>query len=78
MILDQTNLPLPGVRIDDVSRRSSDQAMTGGADGTFELPPGSATDVVEAALEGFETTRVPRSAADLASCWRSASASEEE
>jgi hypothetical protein len=64
MVLDQTNLPLPGVRLDVYRGDQVIQTTVTGADGTFELPPGPATDMVEAALEGFETTRVPRSAAD--------------
>ena len=64
VVLDQTNLPLPGVRLDVYRGDQVIQTTVTGADGTFELPPGPATDMVEAALEGFETTRVPRSAAD--------------
>jgi hypothetical protein len=64
VILDQTNLPLPGVRI-EVSRGAQVvQSTVTGGDGSFELLPGPPTDMVEAALEGFETTRVARSAAD--------------
>jgi len=63
VVLDQTNLPVPGVRI-DVYRGDQiiETTMTGG-DGTFELAPGPDTDMVEAAIDGFETTRVPRTAA---------------
>ncbi len=64
VVLDQTNLPLPGVRIEVYRGDQVIQTTVTGADGTFELPPGPATEMVEAALEGFETTRVPRSAAD--------------
>jgi Carboxypeptidase regulatory-like domain len=64
VILDQTNLPLPGVRVEVHRGDQVIQNTITGADGTFELVPGPATDTVEAALEGFETTRVPRSAAD--------------
>ena len=64
VILDQTNLPLPGVRIDVYRGDQVIQNTVTGGDGTFELVPGPPTDTVEAALEGFETTRVPRSAAD--------------
>ena len=39
------------------------QSIVSGADGTFKLMPGRPDDVIEAVLEGFETTRVPRSAA---------------
>ena len=64
MVFDQTNLPLPGVRIDVYRGDQVIQSTVTGADGTFELPPGAATDMVEASLEGFEATRVPRSVAD--------------
>lgn len=64
IVLDQTNLALPGVRI-DVRRGDQliESTLTGG-DGTFELVPGRPTDTVEATLEGFETTRVLRTAAN--------------
>ena len=64
IVLDQTNLALPGVRI-DVHRGDQliESTVTGG-DGTFELVPGRPTDTVEATLEGFETTRVLRTAAE--------------
>ena len=63
VVVDQTGLPLPGVRIE--VHRGDDllQSLVTGADGTFELMPGRPDDVIEVALEGFETTRVPRSAA---------------
>ena len=64
VILDQTNLPLPGVRVDVYRGDQVIQSTTTAGDGTFELLPGAATDVVEATLEGFETTRVPRTTAD--------------
>jgi hypothetical protein len=64
VVLDQTNLPLPGVRVDVYRGDQVIQNTVTGGDGTFELIPGPPTDTVEAALEGFETTRVPRSAAD--------------
>jgi hypothetical protein len=64
VVLDQTTLPLPGVRVDVYRGDQVIQSTVTGADGTFELSPGPATDLVEAALEGFETTRVPRSVAD--------------
>jgi hypothetical protein len=64
LVLDQTDLPLPGVRVDVYRGDKVIQTIVTGADGSFELAPGPATDVLEAILEGFETTRVPRSAAD--------------
>ena len=39
------------------------QTVTTGPDGSFELLPGEPNDLIEAALEGFETVRVPRVAA---------------
>jgi hypothetical protein len=58
VVVDQTGLPLPGVRIE--VHRGDDllQSLVTGADGTFELMPGRPDDVIEVALEGFETTRV--------------------
>jgi hypothetical protein len=64
VIVDQTNLPLPGVRIEVYRGDRVIQSTVTGGDGHFELLPGAPTDVVEAALEGFETTRVARSAAE--------------
>src|SRR4051812_46576934 len=64
VVLDQTNLPLPGVRVDVYRGDRVVQSTVTAGDGTYELLPGPATDIVEAALEGFETTRVPRDTAD--------------
>ena len=64
VILDQTNLPLPGVRVDVYRGDQVVQSMVTGSDGTFDLLPGPASDMVEATLEGFETARVPRNSAD--------------
>src|SRR4029077_6311932 len=64
VVLDQTNLPLPGVRVDVYRGDQVIQSLVTAGDGTFELLPGPATDVVEATLEGFETTRVPRAEAE--------------
>ena len=64
VVLDQTNLPLPGVRIEVRRGDQVIQSTVTGGDGTFDLSPGPPTDTVEATLEGFETARVPRSAAD--------------
>src|SRR3954466_9672571 len=63
VILDQTNLPLPGVRVDVYRGETIVETVTTGADGTFDLPPGQPGDMIEATLEGFETTRVPRGSA---------------
>ena len=60
VVLDQTNLPLPGVRIDVYRGDQVIHNTVTGGDGTFELRcRARATDTVEATLEGFETTRVP-------------------
>jgi hypothetical protein len=64
VVLDQTNLPLPGVRIDVFRGDELIQSTTTEGDGTFELTAGLPTDIVAAALEGFDTARVPRPAAD--------------
>lgn len=64
VVLDQTNLPVPGVRIDVYRGDQVIQTTVSGGDGTFELSPGLDTDMVEATIQGFETTRVPRTAAD--------------
>ena len=64
VVLDQTNLPVPGVRIDVHRGGQVIETTTTGGDGTFELSPGPDTDMVEATIDGFETTRVPRTAAD--------------
>ena len=60
MVVDQTGLPLPGVRIDVYRGGQIIQSITTEADGTFQLAPGEPGDMVDAALEGFETIRVPR------------------
>ena len=64
VVVDQTALPLPGVRIDVYRGEQVIQNTVTGGDGTFELLPGQPTDMVEAALEGFETMRVPRASAE--------------
>ena len=64
VVLDQTNLPLPGVRVDIYRGDQLVETLTTAGDGSFELLPGPATDMVEVVLEGFETTRVARSAAE--------------
>ena len=60
MVVDQTGLPLPGVRIDVYRGADVIETVTTNADGTFQLAPGVPSDMVEAALDGFETLRVPR------------------
>ena len=60
IVVDQTGLPLPGVRIDVYRGQQIIETLTTGGDGTFQLSPGLPNDMVDAALEGFETIRVPR------------------
>ncbi len=60
IVLDQTGLALPGVRIDVYRGEQIIETVTTAADGTFQLTPGLPNDMVDAALEGFETIRVPR------------------
>jgi hypothetical protein len=64
VVVDQTGLPLPGVRIDVYRGQQIIQSVTTAGDGTFQLAPGLPTDMVDAALEGFETIRVPRAQAN--------------
>jgi hypothetical protein len=60
IVVDQTGLPLPGVRIDVYRGQQIIETVTTAGDGTFQLTPGLPNDMVDAALEGFETIRVPR------------------
>jgi hypothetical protein len=60
IVVDATGLPLPGVRIEVRRGDQVIESVVTGADGTFELMPGRPDDLVEAALDGFETTRVTR------------------
>ncbi|HEY1911707.1 MAG TPA: carboxypeptidase-like regulatory domain-containing protein [Vicinamibacterales bacterium] len=62
VVVDQTGLPLPGVRVDLYHGSNILQNLTTEADGGFTLTDGAADDVVELTLEGFETIRVPLSA----------------
>ena len=64
VVVDQTGLPLPGVRIEVFRGEDILQSLTTEGDGGFALSPGRADDIVSAVLEGFETARVPRSTAD--------------
>ena len=49
MVLDQTNLALPGVRVDVYRGDQVIETTVTGGDGTFDLSPGPDTDMVEAA-----------------------------
>jgi hypothetical protein len=60
VVVDQTGLPLPGVRIDVYRGSQIIESVTTEGDGTFQLAPGQPSDMVDVALEGFETVRVPR------------------
>ena len=59
LVLDQTNIPLPGVRIELHRDGRIVESTTTQMDGTFVLPQSEPGDVVEATLEAFETARVP-------------------
>src|SRR4029077_5580562 len=61
---DRTGVPLPGCRINGYRGAQIIQTITTGADGTFDLNPGEPNDMVEAALEGFETMKGPRVASN--------------
>ncbi len=63
VVVDQTGLPLPGVRIDVYRGEQIIETVTTAGDGTFQLTPGLPNDMVDAALAGFETIRVPRAQA---------------
>ena len=58
-VVDQTGLPLPGVRIDVRRNDQIVENVISKDDGTFELTGTLEGDTVEAALDGFETARVP-------------------
>lgn len=60
VVVDQTGLPLPGVRIEVHRGEQLIESLLTGGDGTFELQPGRPDDLVELALQGFATTRVSR------------------
>jgi hypothetical protein len=64
VVVDQTGLPLPGVRIDVYRGDDIVQSLTTEGDGGFTLAPGRVDDIIAAVLDGFATTRVPRTAAD--------------
>jgi hypothetical protein len=57
VVMDQTTLPLPGVRVDMYRGDQIIQSTVTAGDGTFELLPGPATDLVEATLEGLKRSR---------------------
>jgi hypothetical protein len=60
VVVDQTGLPLPGVRLDVRRGDKIVGSAISGFDGTFELPDAAdSTDVVEATLKGFEPRQVP-------------------
>jgi hypothetical protein len=58
VVVDQTNLPLPGVRIEVARDNRVIEVIVTGADGTFDLPVLEPTDRLEAILDGFETARI--------------------
>ena len=60
VVVDQTGLPLPGVTVQLVAGEEVVLTLVSEADGTFALPADARGDLVVAALQGFETSRVPR------------------
>ena len=58
VVVDQTNLPLPGVRIEIFRDDRVVDVIVTDSDGTFELPAFESGDRLEASLDGFETAKV--------------------
>jgi hypothetical protein len=58
VVVDQTGLPLPGVRIELERDGQVVQTLTTQGDGTFEIVGSRESDIVVATLDGFETARV--------------------
>ena len=63
VVVDQTELPLPGATVHLVDDRQVVATTTTRGDGTFEMDAPAAGSTVVASLDGFETTSVPRSQA---------------
>jgi hypothetical protein len=63
VVVDQTDLPLPGVTIQILDGQRVVITLLTDADGRFSIDPALAGDTVSASLEGFETARVDRAAA---------------
>jgi hypothetical protein len=63
VVLDQTEVPLPGVRVELHRGRDMVQSTTTQMDGTFELAGVQPGDIVVAALDAFEMARVPAASA---------------
>ena len=61
VVVDQTGLPLPGARVDICRGDAVVKSLTAGLDGSFELSESQPSDVIEVALDGFETARVAAS-----------------
>jgi hypothetical protein len=58
VVVDQTNLPLPGVRIELFRNETVADVIVTEADGTFTLPAFESGDRLEVSLDGFETAKV--------------------
>ena len=58
VVVDQTGLPLPGARLELRRANVVFSVLITGLDGSFELIGTQPADVVDVALEGFETVRV--------------------
>jgi len=63
LAVDQTELPLPGVTIQLLDGATVVATAVTGADGSFSIDAAVNGDALVASLDGFETTRVPRSEA---------------
>jgi hypothetical protein len=63
VVIDQTGLPLPGVRIEVTRGPDVVVATVSGADGTFSLATVAPDDVVNLTLDGFEPAHIPVSRA---------------
>ena len=59
VVVDQTGLPLPGVTVQLVTGARVVATVVTGADGTYTFADGVTGTTVVAALDGFETARVP-------------------
>ena len=59
IVVDETGLPLPGVRVELQRGDQTVLSVQSGPDGTFNLPAANPDDVVEATLKGFGVVHVP-------------------
>ncbi len=59
VVVDQTELPLPGARVELIRGGAAVVSTVTAANGTFELPDVREGDLVQVSLDGFETIAVP-------------------